>query len=128
MGLIRSWLQSFRRPDPRRPWVRPEFLALGLLLISGVVAASWWLAGQEPAPTGQGGIAASERQEYVGLWVHELADPAQCQLPCSAEARLGEWKAAHPDAEIVDQSPVYHQGILIGYQIRYRDVGPAASP
>lgn len=126
MGLIRYWLQGFKRPDARRPWVRAEFLALGVLLISGVAAVSWWLASQPSAPSGQSGIASSERQEYVGLWAYELTDPAQCQAPCSAEGRLAEWKAGHPSAEILEQTPVHYQGILIGYQVRYRE--PTAAP
>lgn len=112
---LRSWFKQNTAPKPRRPWVRPEFL--GIALIAGALLGVAFVATMpEDAP--QEGL--QQRSEYVGL------DPASlplvdCAPSCRADALLVEWQAAHPNANVLESTPRYQDGRLIGYDVIYQE-------
>ena len=113
MGLLR-WLRQARTPDPRRPWVRPEFLGLLALFMVGGAAVAYY------ASTGSIGAdappVAAQKKDYVGVSpVESLA----CAPDCNVDGRLYLWGLDHPDARILEKNATYHNGVVIGYEIVY---------
>lgn len=114
MGIL-SWLRA-KPPNPPRPWVRPEFLGVTALVAVLAVVLLALNASQGPA---QPEPSAELRRDYVGLIPSELgADPA-CDTACLLERRLAQWRAAHPDARILETTSMFYEGALIGYEIAY---------
>ena len=71
-------------------------------------------------PDGGEPAAPQQRSEYVGL------DPASlplvdCNPVCRADEILEDWKAAHPDATIIEAEPRFDAGRLVGYDIVFQE-------
>ena len=113
MGLLR-WVRSQREPDPKRPWVRPEFLGLFALLMAAGAGVAWFAyAGGDDVG---GPPAAASQREYVGL------TPAQalaCAPDCNVEGLYYLWGLDHPEARILEKIDVYYGDVLIGYELVY---------
>ncbi|MBI2078241.1 MAG: hypothetical protein HYT80_07735 [Euryarchaeota archaeon] len=111
---LKAWLRSQRTPDPKRPWVRPEFLGLFALLMASGAGVAWFAsAGSDggAAPP----VAATQR-DYVGL---TPAESLACAPDCNVEGLYFLWGLDHPDARILEKNEVRYQGILIGYELVY---------
>jgi hypothetical protein len=134
MGWVQTLFRPFRtREARRRPWVSPQFLGIitGIGLLSA--GAYVWLQ-TDGGGQGFGGMGPAQRggsdalpllRAYVGFdtlaALQAQTDVGGCNLDCRVLRAWTEWQAAHPDAEILSQTPVYEAGILLGYWVEYRE-------
>lgn len=117
MGLL-SWLRA-KPPNPPRPWVRPEFLAVTALIAALAVGLVAFKASEAP-PAGNPPQSEVQR-DYVGITPSEIgADPA-CDVRCMIDLRYAQWQAQHPQARILETTSMFHEGLLIGYEIVYEE-------
>lgn len=143
-----GWVQRvFRTSEPRRgqkaqaasratgrSWVSPQFLGLvvGLGLLSAG-AYTWAQSGQGPGGLGDSPAAARNGgadggpllTAYVGFEdlgeLQAATEMAGCNLDCRVLKAWYDWLSAHPDAVVVERTPVYEGGILLGYRVEYRE-------
>jgi len=102
-------------------------VGLGLLAVGGYAWIQMGHApgtGYNPPESRNDSSAAPILRVYVGFedvgQLQASSNALDCSLDC-VEASWSDWLAAHPKAEILEKTPVYEGGILLGYWVDYRD-------
>lgn len=109
--------------DPNAPQWSTRWVGgiAALALVGAAVAAVYFASQDEPVATGvatrtveQG--ADGTRTDYVGF------SPAVSSADAAAlDQAMTDWRAAHPNADVISQEPVFSAGQLVGWHVTYRE-------
>lgn len=122
--LRRRLLQ--RRPEHPPPWVSPQFLGIALCIatLAGGLYVLMQLHRDGPETDSQ----AEAHREFVGCPRDALlpsnAAISGCGSPEDLAVQWDLWSSEHPDVHILERSPVYEGGRLVGYWVTYQEAAP----